>query len=431
MSSSASIVFTYSNDALVRCALGGFHVFAVDAAHNRLGPAVVVAPGTIPTAAAPLVVPMPQGAAAVEVTPVNVDGYEGARAYIAATAAPGPPSPPVDPPAAPAPHMMMFGQTRFLDYEVSPGEGDYGNVFPQGLDILRIHDSQCNFKSIAIAEGEYEWSVLDKHLDSCEARGVPVLYTFAYTPEWAIRPGFCPAWDEPGAMGKYSNYPPRLDTFEAFFRALLEHVKRPDGTFRIAYFEAWNETNALGYWCGTDEILLEQQQMLWRVLQEVAPSCLLTMPTPTLNQTTVEQAIDTYLKMGFQNFSHIVSFHGYCEKGTPGSEIADTLIAVNDVMARHNCDHPTWDTEWNWTQGYPDDGAIPADAVPQWIHDALVARMQNGVSCAIWFQWDSPNKCGPMLIDWRGELTAAAYAWIDFYNSIHPLGAVEDLAAVG
>ena len=335
MSSSASIVFAYSNDALMRCALGGFHVFAVDAARNRFPPALVVAPGAIPTAAAPLVIEMPEGAAAVEVTPFNVDGWDGARSYVTVESAPSPPSPPVDPPAE-APHMMMFGQTRFLDYEVSPGGGDYGNVFPQGLDILRIHDSQCSFKSIAIAEGEYEWSVLDKHLDSCEARGVPVLYTFAYTPEWARRMDYTPEWDEPGAMGRYSNYPPRLDVFEAFFRALLDHVRRPDGSSRIQYFEAWNETNALGYWCGTDEILLEQQKMLWRVLEEGTGSAiLLTMPTPTLNQTTVEQAIDTYLKMGFQNFSHIVSFHGYCEKGTPGSEIADTLIAVNDVMARY------------------------------------------------------------------------------------------------
>ena len=71
-----------------------------------------------------------------------------------------------------------------------------------------------------------------------------------------------------------------------------------------------------------------------------------------------------------------------------------------------------------------------ADEVPQWIKDALLARMQNNVTCAIWFQWDSPNKCGPMLVDWRGEITAAGYAWIDFYQSIHPLPKVIGLAQV-
>ena len=210
---------------------------------------------------------------------------------------------------------MMFGQTRYLDYEVSPGGGDYGNVFPQGCDLLRLHDSQCSFHDIAIADGEYEWSVLDKHLESCEKYGIQVLYTFAYTPEWAYRKDFMPAWPEPGAVGPHSNYPPRLDVFEAFVRALLNHVRRPDGSFRIQYFEAWNETNALGYWCGTDDILMEQQQMLWRVLQEVAPSCLLTMPTPTKNITTVEQAIDSYLKQGFQNYSHIVSLPRLLRQG--------------------------------------------------------------------------------------------------------------------
>lgn len=325
---------------------------------------------------------------------------------------------------------MMFGQDRYLDYEVSPGCTDCQNVFPRGCDLLRIHDSQCNFKYVNTSDGVYNWTVLDRHLDSCEKRGIQVLYTFAYTPEWAIRDGFCPEWDEPGAMGAYSNYPPRLDVFEAFVRALLDHVRRPDGTFRIQYFEAWNETNALGYWCGTDDILMEQQQMLWRVLQEVAPGCLLTTPTPTKNLTTVEQALDCYLSMGFQNYSHIVSFHGYCDIGTPGDAIIPTLQAINEVMARYGCAHPLWDTEWNWTQGYPDDGCIAPEDVPQWIKDALLARIQNGVSCAIWFQWDSPNACGPMLVDWRGEITSAGQAWIDMYNSIHPLPPVSELAQV-
>ena len=425
---SVSISFTYTDEPLVLTVLDKFHVFAVDANGTRLTHAWIVLPDSMPTQSNPFNIDVPEETARIEVVPVNVDGWEGSPAYCDVTASFAPPAPPPVPKAS---HMMMMGQTRYLDYEVSPGS-NYGNVFPQGLDLLRIHDSQCNFKFVAIADGEYEWSVLDKHLDSCEKRGVQVLYTFAYTPEWAIRPDFRPQWDEPGAMGKYSNYPPRLDVFEAFFRALLDHVRRPDGSFRIQYFEAWNETNSLGYWCGTDDILMEQQQMLWRVLQEVAPGCLLTTPTPTLNFTTVEQAIDSYLKQGFQNYSHIVSFHGYCDKGTSGNEITDTLIAVNDVMARNNCNHPLWDTEWNWTQGFADDGAVPREDVPKWIEQALLARMQNNVACAIWFQWDSPNKCGPMLEEptWHGVVSGIGYAWIDFYNSIHPLQPVNNLVAV-
>lgn len=325
---------------------------------------------------------------------------------------------------------MIWGQTRYLDYEVSPGCTDCQNVFPQGCDLLRIHDSQCSFFQIATEPGVYNWSILDKHLDSCEQRGIQVLYTFAYTPAWAVRSDFVPLWDEPGAMGAYTNYPPDLNAFEDFVRALLDHVRRPDGTFRIQYLEAWNETNSLAYWCGTDDILMEQQQMLWRVLEEVAPSVLLTTPTPTKNYTSVPQAMDTYLSMGFQNYSHIVSFHGYCDVGSPGNAIGPTLEELNEVMAKYGCTHPTWDTEFNWTQGYRDDGSIPADQVPQWIKGALLTRMKYGVACAIWFQWDSPNACGPMIVDWRGQITAAGLAWVDYYNSIHSLPAVSNLMQV-
>ncbi len=327
---------------------------------------------------------------------------------------------------------MIWGQTRYLTYEVSPGCSDCLNVFPLGLDLLRLHDAQCSFADVCKVEGQYDWSILDGHLDACEARGAQVLYTFCYTPEWAYRTDYVPQWAESGVRSPHSNYPPRLDVFETFFRALLDHVRRPDGSFRIQYFEAWNETNALGFWCGTDQILMEQQQMLWRVLHEVARTCRLTTPTPTKNMTSVEQALAAYLGMGFQNFADIVSFHGYWDQGTPGAAIGPTLEAISEVMAEYDCALPLWDTEWNWTQGYPDDGSIPMDQVPQWIHDALIVRMENTIDCAIWFEWDNPNKCGNMLADpvWKGRINQAGTAWVNFYNSVHPLPAVTDLRRV-
>jgi hypothetical protein len=425
---SVFITFSYTSDPLVLSALKEFRVSAVDDAFNPLAPPIIVARDATPTAAAPLVLELPEGATQLEVVAINVDGWEGTPSYIRVNTEP-PPFPPIPPPAA---RMMTWGQCRYLSYEVSPGCTDCENVFPQGLELLRLHDSQCSFADIATAPGTYNWTVLDGNLDICEARGIQVLYTFCYTPEWAYRTDYIPEWQDPGVRSPHSNYPPQIDVFEEFFRALLDHVRRPDGTFRIKTFEAWNETNALAFWNGTDEILMEQQRMLWRVLEEVAPDCRLTTPTPTKNMTTVEQALDCYLSMGFQHYSHIVSFHGYTDIGAPAAAIGPTLEAVNEVMARYGCTHPIWDTEWNWTEGYPDDGSIPMDEVPQWIKDALLIRIQNNVACAIWFQWDSPNKCGNMLADpvWKGKINQAGYAWIDFFNSIHPLPPVCDLAQI-
>lgn len=417
-----SVSFEYTDDELVLTALKEFHVYPTDSNNTRIGPKFVVLPTEgVMTASFDI----PNETAKIEVVPVNVSDVDQTSAYLLITG--GPPPPPV----TPAKRMMMIGQTRYLDYEVSPGCTDCKNVFPVGMELLRLHDSQCGFRDICKSEGVYDWSILDKQLESCENRNLQVLYTFAYTPEWAIRPDFVPLWNEPGAVGPFSNYPPRLDVFEEFFRALIAHVKRPDGSMRIQYFESWNETNSLGYWCGTDAILMEQQKMLWRVLQELAPTCLLTTPTPTLNFTTVPQAVDSYLNQGFQNFSNIVSFHGYCEQGTPGNAVGPMLDELNQVMAKWGCDQPLWDTEWNWTQGFADDGAIATEDVPKWIKDALIVRMQKGVACAIWFMWDNPNHCGTMLTDpvWKGNISSIGHAWINMYESIHPLPAVLNLVA--
>lgn len=327
---------------------------------------------------------------------------------------------------------MLWGQTRFLNYEVSPGCTDCSNVFPLGCDLLRLHDSQCAIRDIVREEGVYNWTNLDTNLDSCEKRGYQVLYTFCYTPEWMYDDTYVPEYPDSGIASPHSNYPPRLDEFEKFVRELIAHVTRPDGSCRIQYWEAWNECNALGYWCGTDTHLMQQQQMLWRVIHELAPGTKLTTPTPTKNFTSVEWCIDSYLQQGFQQYADIVSFHGYWDKGTPGDAIGPTLEAINDVMLNNNCFLPTWDTEWNWCQGYEDDGSIPMSEVPKWIEDALIVRMKNNVACAIWFQWDSPNKCGPMLEEpvWKGHINNAGRAWVDLYNSVHPLPAVTNLVQV-
>jgi len=52
--------------------------------------------------------------------------------------------------------MMIFGQNRYLSYEISPGCSDCSNVFPQCLDLLRLHDSQCSFYQIATAPDVYD-----------------------------------------------------------------------------------------------------------------------------------------------------------------------------------------------------------------------------------------------------------------------------------
>jgi hypothetical protein len=77
-----SIAFSYTDDPLVRAALGGFNVYPVDDVYDRLAEAIEVAPDSIPTASSPLTVPMPPDATQVEVVPLDAQGYEGATTYI-------------------------------------------------------------------------------------------------------------------------------------------------------------------------------------------------------------------------------------------------------------------------------------------------------------------------------------------------------------
>jgi hypothetical protein len=81
MSGSITIVFSYTDDDLVRASLREFQVYAVDDNNERLAGPVIILPDQIPTTSAPLAIPMPPGATQVEVVPVDLDGREGKAAY--------------------------------------------------------------------------------------------------------------------------------------------------------------------------------------------------------------------------------------------------------------------------------------------------------------------------------------------------------------
>jgi len=284
--------------------------------------------------------------------------------------------------------------------------------FPKACDIIRLHDSGTGWSSLEPTKGNYNWTTLDAHLAAAEVAGIPVLYVFSRTPEWTAQPGFGVGAGVPGIVNPTSNRPPLLQDWSDFIAALLSHVRRADGTFRIQYWEMWNETNALQFWNGSDAQLLAMAKILYQLVKAYSPTMQVTTPTPCWNTTSADAAMNTYFSEGFQQYADIVSFHGYQALTVPAMAIGLTIDNMYAVMADYGVTKPLWDTEY----GFGDPTRLSYAQQRQWVMDSLIIRLQKRLGASIAYQWD--NLTHMTCVSWAGVLTAAGHAFVDFYSAL-------------
>jgi hypothetical protein len=256
------------------------------------------------------------------------------------------------------------------------------------------------------AQGVYDWSSLDAAVAACQKAGVKILYTFGWTPDWAAQTVSC---DVKGNYSALSNRPPTITAYTAFVEALTARYAG-----KINAYEAWNEFNSLGDWCGQMSDLMAQQQVLYAAVKKADSTALVTLPTPCLNATTVDTEINALLAAGFQKYADIVSFHGYMNIGDPATAVGPTIKAVLDVMTANNCQLPLWDTECGpvWETPLTDAQAIA------FIIQMIMTHTTHGVAALFHYGWFNTNikEWGLQMVDSSGTVNAAGQAWIDVYN---------------
>jgi polysaccharide biosynthesis protein PslG len=293
---------------------------------------------------------------------------------------------------------MIFGHGRNLSTSAS---------FPQGCDSVRLWDSGVRWALLQPSRGTFNWSPLDARLAECEAHGVAgadILYCFGSTPIWAATAA---TTTSPGAYDATSNHPPSLADWSNFVAAIVAHVRRADGSYRIRKWELWNETNNPPFWTGTDAQLLAMARAAYGIIKSADPSALVTMPTPTWAATTTYAAIDNYLAQGFQQYADVVTFHGYLADGAAATAIAPIIDSIRAVMARHGCAAlPLWDTE----SGFKGHALVPDALKPQWVAEWLAVRVAKGLAGAWWYQWD--NQTNGTMAAATGAVATWGRVWI-------------------
>ncbi|TWP46957.1 helix-turn-helix domain-containing protein [Lentzea tibetensis] len=137
------------------------------------------------------------------------------------------------------------------------------------IGAARFWDSHTRWANVEPRRGEFDWSVLDRLVAGAEARGMPVLYTFGGTPEWASPAGPRAVYDD----GSRTTPPDDLGDWDGYVRAVAERYRG-----RIQAYELWVFGNDTRYYSGDVETLAEMTRRANRIIKEVSRDATVVCP---------------------------------------------------------------------------------------------------------------------------------------------------------
>ena len=109
-----------------------------------------------------------------------------------------------------------------------------------GIHWVRL---DVNWYQVEASEGSYDWSTLDRFVDTADDLGLEVFATVAYSPEWAVS-GPC----DDSAADDADWCHNRLPDEGAWTNFLSVLVARYGG--RVKHWGLWNEPNLGGFFSG-------------------------------------------------------------------------------------------------------------------------------------------------------------------------------------
>jgi hypothetical protein len=162
-------------------------------------------------------------------------------------------------PAAPVP-SAFFGVT------INSGMG----MMPTfRVGAVRFWDSGTRWSEMQPQRGEFDWSVLDRHVSAAESRGLPALFVFGGTPRWASPGG--PAGPYPD--GSTAAPPDALADWDAFVGALSQRYRG-----RIEAYELWVLANDRRFYAGSVEMMVEMTRRASQIIRATDPKATLVCP---------------------------------------------------------------------------------------------------------------------------------------------------------
>lgn len=274
------------------------------------------------------------------------------------------------PPAAPAPigaaPLAGFATGYQLLYESADElNRDLSLIAATGAKWLRFDVAWAEVEKV---QGAYDWEMVDRVVGAAKQRGLRLLATLAYTPEWARPPGTddktAPTTDEQrAAYGVFAQ--------SATARYLLD----------IDAWELWNEQNIVQFWAPKPDarsyVALAHQASVG--IRSVDPDAVILLGglAPAQDGATSSSPM-TYLRAvydaGIAPDITAVAIHPYAFPRGPlaSSNLFQQLPELHDVMREHGDEaKQIWATEYGAPTGGPSDQRVTEAQQAQFVVDAF------------------------------------------------------------
>lgn len=167
------------------------------------------------------------------------------------------------------PDHFVFGTAGFHREWSSPRER--AELISHAAAIMGAESNRfgTQWRATERNEGEYDWSYLDRLVEITLADGMePQLLVSFGGAEWTKTPEVLARAEADGQMNRQWRYPPRLDKWRVFVRAVAERYKG-----RIRLYEIWNEPD-IGFFRGTSEEYVELLKAAYEEIKSVDPDAI-------------------------------------------------------------------------------------------------------------------------------------------------------------
>jgi hypothetical protein len=280
------------------------------------------------------------------------------------------------------------------------------------VGAVRLWDSATRWSLIEPRRGQFDWTVLDRHVAGAGRAGLPVLFALGGTPAWASPDGP----PSPYPDGSRAAPPDDLATWDEFVQAV---VHRYHG--RIESYELWALGNDRRFFDGTMETLVEMTRRAAMIIR--AGDAAARVVCPGMGQLWTpegQQLMTRFAELGGYRYCDVVSvkLHRRSAADAPESMLQPMKV-VDDILHRAGVHPPVWSTGTTYTvtlESKLDDATARNHAVRFYLV-GLLGRREN-IERMYFYNWGG-TKIPLVLQPDGGAPTPAALAveqlqrWLD------------------
>lgn len=252
-----------------------------------------------------------------------------------------------------------------------------------GVDMLRFG----TWRGFNPNERGWQWPQFEGTIERIRERGMTVLHSITFTPDYAARPEYVQRQKAGERIGNkavtLSNTPPREDVLREAVRAMINRTK----AHGLVVYDLWNEPDLSGFWQGTTDEYLEFIRICHEEIKSAQPDAVMLNGgiavmsghgghslNPDMIPRMIVEAQDHYDAISVHLHGHFKGFQGQI----------DGVLA--DLRSQLRMDKPLWFTE----TGYNGDPRKVAQVLVQ----KFAFARARGAEGFIWYALYGPGSGG-------------------------------------